>query len=130
MILSEVREARPHSSRQPTLPPLSAANAEATVLQLHWVTAATMLCYAMNVICLPGRALTGDFGTGIAGLSLLSRFGHNICTATPSPRALEGLIPLAVPIFRRSMTGEETKPDDAIYIRPTAVYIPQRFLPS
>ena len=63
----------------------------------------------MNVICLPDRALAGGFGTGIAGLSLLSR---NICTATPSPEALVGLIPLAsVPIFRRSMTyGRKQNP--------------------
>jgi hypothetical protein len=86
MILSEVREARPHSSRQPTIRRrFRLQNADAAVLQRHWVTLATMLLYAMNVICLPDRALTGDFGTGVAGLFLLSRFGRNICTATPSP---------------------------------------------
>jgi hypothetical protein len=47
----------------------------------------------MNVIDLPDRALTGDFGT-----RLLSRFGCNVCTATPSrsAEALAGLIPLAL----------------------------------
>jgi hypothetical protein len=88
MILSE---ARPPSSRQPTIcHRFRLQTQKATGLRRHWVTPATMLCYAMNVICLPDRALTGDFGTGIAGLSLLSRFGRNICTATPSRMPLKG----------------------------------------
>ena len=82
----------------------------------------------MNVICLPDSALTGDFGTGIAGLSLLSRFGRNICTATPSPEALVGLIPSAcADLPEEHDILEEAKPDDDIYIRPAAVPIPHRF---
>jgi hypothetical protein len=54
-----------------------------------------MLLYAMNVICLPDRALTSDLAP-VSQVSLLSRFGRNICTAMPSPETLVGLIPLAL----------------------------------
>jgi len=84
-------EARPPSSRQPTIcHRFRLQTQKLQVLGGIGLTPATMLCYAMNVICLPDRALTGDFGTGIACLSLLSRFDRNICTATPSRMPLKG----------------------------------------
>jgi hypothetical protein len=97
MILSEVREERPHSLDNPQFAAGLPANAEATVLQQHWVRRATTLRCAINVICLADRALTGDFGTGIASLSLLSRFGRNVCSCSAD-------LVSSVPIFRRSMT--------------------------
>jgi len=91
MILTEVREARPHGSRQPTIcRRFQLQNTDATVLQRHWVTLATMLLYAMNVICLPDRALTGDFGTGIARFSPFLALVAIYAPQCPSPEAFVG----------------------------------------